>query len=407
MSMRVLWCLPCLMLAACPEDEPLVTPDSDVALETETAQEVEAELPETVPETEISPEVEAEIETTAEVEDTAPETSSDAEVTPTTCAALTLEGALVPGEAFGTFKLGGDIDLGLGGPLPDAVVFEFYSDATGSFDLGAGANANYMTCEQCVRFVQDIDETGATTAKSFFQKGGTLTIDPTTPPEGTSIKLELADLEMVEVLIRTSDLQSFPVDGGACYAGGAPIALETEVCVPACGDHTCGSNGCGGSCGECGAGTSCNLDGKTCEAVSSCLPLALDGELDNFDVGYYRLDLTDLGYGAFGRRDFLQIEFYKDDVGVFDLGASTNRNYATCNQCVRVVIDGGVELFQRSGQLGVGEASKPQGEPGDGQVELDLNGIVLEEVVIDEEFNSMPVPQGVCVEITNGLIASD
>ena len=399
MSVRALYYLPCLILAACPDDEPGVRPETEVSVETEVAQEVEAELPE------VTPEVET-VETLVEVEDTAPDSAPDTEVTPATCAALTLAGELVPGEAFGTFKLGGDVDLGLGGPLPDAVVFEFASNATGAFDLGAGDNANYMTCAQCMRFVQDIDATGATTAKSFFQKSGTLTIDPTTPPEGTSIKLELTDLVMVEVVIRASDLQSFPVADGACYESGAPIALETGVCVPACGDHTCGTDGCGGSCGECGEGLSCNLDGKTCEAISSCLPLALDGALDNLASGVYRIYVSDIGYGAFGRADFLQIEFYKDDVGVFDLGAGTNRNYATCNQCVRLVIDGGLELFQRSGQLGVGESSSPQGEPGDGAVELDLNGIVLEEVVIDDDFNSMAVPQGVCVEITNGLIAS-
>ena len=402
MSTRALWCLPCLVLVACPADEPSVTPEAEVAVETEVAPEVEAELPEV----EVTPEVEVEVETTPEVDVQDTETTPDVEVTPGTCAALTLEGELMAGEAFGTFQLGGDVDLGLGGPLPDAVVFEFYSNATGSFDLGAGDNANYMTCDQCVRFVQDIDETGATTAKSFFQKGGTLTIDPTTPPEGASIELELVDLEMVEVRIRTSDLQSFPVEDGACYESGAPIVLETGVCVPACGDHTCGTDGCGGSCGACGEGTSCNLDGKTCEAISSCLPLALDGELDNLAAGVYRLDVSDVGYGAFGRPDFMQIEFYKSDVGVFDLGATDNRNYASCNQCVRLVIDGGVELFQRSGQLGVGASSNPQGEPGEGAVDLDLAGIVLEEVVIDEEFNSMPVPQGVCIEITSGLITS-
>ncbi len=51
----------------------------------------------------------------------------------------------------------------------------------------------------------------------------------------------------------------------------SPEHTVTVVCVPSCGDHTCGADGCGGSCGSCGSGYSC--DGAYCKQdphVLSC-----------------------------------------------------------------------------------------------------------------------------------------
>ena len=43
-----------------------------------------------------------------------------------------------------------------------------------------------------------------------------------------------------------------------------PSSEITVRCVPHCGDHNCGSDGCGGSCGSCPGGWSC--DGAHCQA---------------------------------------------------------------------------------------------------------------------------------------------
>jgi len=343
--------------------------------------------------------------------DTAADTTQDTLETdtgPVGCAPFELTGDLVAKDAPGVFQLGGEVDLGLGGPLPDAVVFEFYSDETGTFDLAADGNDNYKTCSQCVRFVQDIDPSGATPARNFFQKAGRLTIDASTPPNGTDIVLTLEGLEMIEVTIRAADFMTTPVPDGACYEGPASLELKTGVCAPACGDHVCGPDGCGGECGTpCGDRQSCRIDGATCEATPTCVDLALTGPLANIAPGVFRLEVTELGLGAVGGDDFVQIEFYKDQTGTFDLAGASNRNYATCNQCVRLVVDGRRELFQQRGDLVVGEVSVPLGDPEtEGFVDLMLSGVVLEEVVIDEEFNSMPIDGGACVRLVDGRVSS-
>jgi hypothetical protein len=330
------------------------------------------------------------------------------EVGPGGCHAFAVSGTLVANEVEGVFTLGGEVDLGLGGPLPDAVIFEFYSDATGSFDLGSGGNENYKTCAQCVRFVQDIDESGGVSAKNFFQKRGTLAIDPTTPPNGTRLSVTLSDLEMIEVTIRGADYHTTPVDNGACYVREQALTLATGSCEPLCGDHSCGPDGCGGECGKsCGATKTCRLDGSTCELTPSCVPIALAGELLNTAPGVFRIDVSEHGLGAVGEGDFLQIEFYKNATGTFDLAAPANRNYATCDQCVRLVVDGETELFQRKGELVVSDISVPIGDPEtDGYADLQLRGIVLEQVIIDDQFNSMPLEGGGCIELLDGGIVS-
>ena len=102
-----------------------------------------------------------------------------------------------------------------------------------------------------------------------------------------------------------------------------------------------------------------------------------------------------------------QIEFYKNDTGAFDLATPTNHNYATCDQCLRLVLDGRTELFQRKGEVTIADISVPIGDPAtDGYLDMQLDGVVLEEVVIDEQFNSMPRDGGGCVELVDGRITS-
>jgi len=396
-AMRISWCLPCLVL-------PLVAcPAKDETADTTDATDVLAEIVEVTPDATLETSPDVAVETDQEIEDVVA-----VEVGPVACQLLDFTGELETKNAPGVFQLGGKVDLGLGGPLPDAMILEFFSDETGTFDLAANGNENYKTCDQCVRFVQDIDPSGATPARNFFQKSGTLTIDAATPPNGTDLKLTLTDAEFVEVTIRAADSQTTPVENGACYQHPSDFVFETGTCKPACGDHVCGPDGCGGICGEgCRDDEKCHLDGSRCEAVSTCVQVALDGKLDNTGAGVFRLDVTRLGLGAVDQEDFVQIEFYKDAVGTFDLASTANRNYSTCNQCVRLIVDGRTELYQKSGKLVVSEASIPMGDPQtDGYVDLQTTSVVLEEVLIDDEFNSMPLPNGACVELVDGQLSS-
>lgn len=50
--------------------------------------------------------------------------------------------------------------------------------------------------------------------------------------------------------------------------GPSPVpAGDTGACQPGCGQRVCGDDGCGGSCGNCGAGESCTAEGQ-CEPSS-------------------------------------------------------------------------------------------------------------------------------------------
>ena len=58
-----------------------------------------------------------------------------------------------------------------------------------------------------------------------------------------------------------------------CVAIWDDCATEQEcACVPDCDGQVCGSDGCGGACGTCEAGTACVADG------SKCLPCSCEGK---------------------------------------------------------------------------------------------------------------------------------
>jgi hypothetical protein len=62
------------------------------------------------------------------------------------------------------------------------------------------------------------------------------------------------------------------VSVGSEDAAILPTDEDETLCLVECDDRECGSNGCGGSCGECGDGLSCSVDGS-CEAPApDCTP---------------------------------------------------------------------------------------------------------------------------------------
>lgn len=402
MSLRPAWCLPWLLtLAACPSDDSPRDATDHATDGTDATETQDADATETQ---------DADATEATDGTDAATDATADAEVGPAGCKTFDLTGDLVAKDAVGVFQLGGDLDLGLGGPLPDAVVFEFFSESTGTFDLSQSGNDNYKTCEQCVRFIEDIDPTGRAPSKNYFPRAGKITIDDATPPTGTTLKLTLARMELIEVTIRASDFQTTPVEGGGCYEREDNLVLETGVCQPQCGDHRCGPDGCGGVCGAgCAETEVCHLDGSECEETSTCVPIVLEGPLlpDLDNPGIYRIDVSDYGLGAIEPKDFVQVEFFDDTTGTVHLDSTKNRNYSTCKQCFRLIVDGRTELFQRSGDLVISDASVPTGDPAtDGFVAFDMVGVVLGEVLLDEEFNSMALPNGRCVEIVDGPLSS-
>jgi len=73
------------------------------------------------------------------------------------------------------------------------------------------------------------------------------------------------------------------IDAGEISGDG----LLPDACEPACAGKICGDDGCGGTCGDCSEGYTCNLKGDVCEedcavlcAALDCGPAGLDDECD-------------------------------------------------------------------------------------------------------------------------------
>jgi hypothetical protein len=90
--------------------------------------------------------------------------------------------------------------------------------------------------------------------------------------------------------------------GFACDGGGGPKgqggALEAEedvleddlfeapeACVPQCGAAVCGDDGCGGTCGTCGADETC-ADGACVSECAACMESGCAWELSRCDANW-------------------------------------------------------------------------------------------------------------------------
>jgi hypothetical protein len=143
---------------------------------------------------------------------------------PATCKPAVLNGTRVrtdscPNGSCGLYQVGSDgmTDLGFGGTLPDIISFEFYSQATGTFNLAIGNDSNFKTCTQCVVIYQDLNGPNDP-QKNFFQTGGTLTIDMNTVPGvAADVGLSWTNLTLAEVTIDPDTFTSTLVPGGDCY----------------------------------------------------------------------------------------------------------------------------------------------------------------------------------------------
>ncbi|MBW2702643.1 MAG: hypothetical protein JRF33_17625 [Deltaproteobacteria bacterium] len=356
----------------------------------------------------------------------------------------------------------------LGGVLPDWHQFEFYDGATGVMDLGDAVNGNYISCSQCIRFFEDIDEGAGTTARQYFQQSGTMTIAATSDPLNGTMDMVLADVTLVEVTI-AADYTSTPVAGGQClhitaatlstsgtatciegetqcageviqtctggaWADGTDCNGNGETCEMVDGDAVCVAGGictdgetqcvgtviqtCTGGAWADGAdcsddGDICNMvDGDaTCVAAGTCLELTYVDGLLVPDVEYpsmYSNDgyTPDLG-GVLP--DWHQFEFYDGTTGAVDLGDATNGNYISCMQCVRFFedIDEGAGTTARQYFQESGSMVIDAGsDPENGSLDMTLTDVTLIEVTVAADFTSTPVPGGQCLHITSAVLSS-
>ena len=100
------------------------------------------------------------------------------------------------------------------------------------------------------------------------------------------------------------------------------MCIASACCVPSCDGRTCGSDGCGGSCGTCGDDQTCNADGLCAPWLRGNLHThstlsdgdsAPDAVAARYqDLGYDFLFLTDHGtwsdFARFSTADFLAID---------------------------------------------------------------------------------------------------
>ncbi len=140
----------------------------------------------------------------------------------------------------GTYQVGydGTTDLGFGGAEPDQISFEFYSyiaatpPATGTFDLGSGNNTNYATCNQCILIFQDLIAPHDP-QKTFFQTGGSITIDMNTVPgTAANVGLSWSNVTLAEVTIDPDTFVSTLVPGGDCYTVVADLVFRNGFDAP-------------------------------------------------------------------------------------------------------------------------------------------------------------------------------
>jgi hypothetical protein len=266
-----------------------------------------------------------------------------------------------------------------GGPLPDAIYFEFYKYPagpleTGTFDLASQVNGNYGTCEQCIRILQDTTDP-QTPPKTFFQTGGTLTIGAATVPGSATISLDWANVTLAEVTINPENFESTLVPDGECYVVGLTVGVS--------------------GCKPLRVGNA-----RTLEAADD------DGTY-NF-ASYTAVPAPSLGTAL---PDSFDYEFYAPTgsplpTGLFNLTSQVNSNYVSCEQCliVRQDKDAGTPtkyFFQNGGTINI----NPMTPPGSAQISLTHQDVTLGEVTLDvNTFETTPVPDGECLQVVTDTI---
>jgi hypothetical protein len=160
-----------------------------------------------------------------------------------------------PNYSYGSGQCPGE--SGSWGGSTDDVVFDLTipSDGLYEFKLKASANASLYLVEDC----DDIASTCLGAKKVTGKKG-----------YKTMYKSFVQGQTMVAV-----------VDGGSSFT------LKVRECIASCEGKTCGTDGCGGSCGSCAAGETCSgggciaLPGIGCESARTVGALPWEHETKN------------------------------------------------------------------------------------------------------------------------------
>ncbi|HPA58140.1 MAG TPA: hypothetical protein PLT70_12015, partial [bacterium] len=295
--------------------------------------------------------------------------------------------------------------------LEDVISFQFYTEdyspvpelPAGTYDLGTGINTNFNSCSECVLIFED------EYAKTYFQQSGTLTI--TENKAGTIETKGTLTAKLVEVTI-AEDFTSTPVAGGGCFeieAGAWDI-----ICIPDCEGKICGSDGCGGECGDgCEGDKQCNAEGTACadyECAAITLGASTIGTM-NAEDGYWTYNvLYNPATGEAGLDDKVSLQLYAE-VEAEDSFDLADTNYVDCEQCILVYED--MEFDETSGDLtAIGKVYFQQKgtldfesfDAATGKIKASVTDLRLIEVTIDSEYASHPVQGGACLEVATGTV---
>jgi len=164
----------------------------------------------------------------------------------------------------------------LGDPLVnDGLFLQFFSPATGVFDLADPPNDNYLTCDQCIIANEDEE------LVYYFQSEGSMEVlqDPTTGV----LEVTLTGVRLIEVTLDPDTAESTPVPNGGCVdIVDGPVA---NIVVP--DDWTCNPDFYTDNLCDCGCGVvdpvcddmtveSCD----TCDETGSCNAAECPGTID-------------------------------------------------------------------------------------------------------------------------------
>lgn len=105
---------------------------------------------------------------------------------------------------------------------------------------------------------------------------------------------------------------------------------------------------------------------------------------------------------AAGHAGLMDLLFVTDEAREEDLATGLSANYRTCEYCVRVEIeDSGRTFFQQSGMLTIDPASDIY----TGTLDATLTDVKLIEVTYDDDLNSIPVANGVCLHVESASLS--
>jgi len=282
----------------------------------------------------------------------------------------------------------------------DSDSFDEYEMKVGEYELGTGANAKISTCTECIYVIEDYNEETEGMAKLYVPESGILKV--TEVREGTYESKGSLTAKMIQVYLDMVSGEAIPVPGGSCVEFKS--AVWDTICVADCTGKVCGSDGCGGFCGDgCDEGTQCNADQTEC---IPCTQITLSGLTSTpVDAPMYKSTLTENVAGVDTDDRFELVFAGYQDAGIFDLATGDNANFSTCKQCVLLYTDASTDsetktYFQKSGTVTTDELVKDDYGCMSAESAGNIENVRLVEVSFEGAV-STPVKDGGCFDVTD------